>query len=184
MRFFYDTEFLEDGKTIDLISFGIVTENESDCFYAVNQNAPWEAIYRNEWLRNNVMTSIDHRVYHAPYDRVVLTDEHAMSKKMIAKRLLNFVEENTPTDAEPEFWAYYGDYDHVVLSQLYGSMLQLPDGFPMFTMDIKQLAVMKGNPELPKQDYGAHNALADARHNLKMFNYLLSNDIGITEEYV
>jgi hypothetical protein len=27
MRFFLDTEFIEDGKTIDLVSIGMVKEN-------------------------------------------------------------------------------------------------------------------------------------------------------------
>lgn len=183
MRFFYDTEFLENGTTIDPLSFGIVNETESDCFYAVNQDADWEAAFRNDWIRRNVLNSISHRLTLNPL-RIILTDEYAMTKNMIAKRLVDFVEANTPEGDTAEFWAYYGDYDHVVLSQLYGTMLQLPNGFPMFTMDIKQLAVMKGSPKLPEQDYDEHNALADARHNLKMFNFLLSNDIGITEEYV
>ena len=34
MRYFYDTEFLEDGETIDLISIGIVAEDGRE-YYAV-----------------------------------------------------------------------------------------------------------------------------------------------------
>ena len=34
-RFFIDTEFVEDGKTIDLISIGIVCEDGRE-FYAVS----------------------------------------------------------------------------------------------------------------------------------------------------
>lgn len=185
MRFFYDTEFHEDGTTIDLLSFGMVTENESESFYAVNQDANWESVFRNDWLRKNVLDSIDHKINMNPYARVILTDEYAMAKRHIAARLVDFVESNTPHNEEAEFWAYYGDYDHVAMSQLYGSMLQLPALFPKFTMDIKQLAVMKGNPGLPKQAYDEHNALADARHNLVMFNFLMGdNGHGIIEEYV
>ena len=40
MRYFYDTEFLEDGETIDLISIGIVAEDGRE-YYAVNLNADW-----------------------------------------------------------------------------------------------------------------------------------------------
>jgi hypothetical protein len=51
-------------------------------------------------------------------------------------------------------------------------------------MDIKQLAVMKGVDNLPQQPDGEHNALADAKHNLAVFNYLISNDIPMQEEWI
>lgn len=35
MRYFFDTEFYEDGKTIDLVSIGIVAEDGRE-LYAVN----------------------------------------------------------------------------------------------------------------------------------------------------
>ena len=35
MRIFYDTEFLDDGKTIDLISIGMVAEDGRE-LYAVS----------------------------------------------------------------------------------------------------------------------------------------------------
>lgn len=33
----------------------------------------------------------------------------------------------------------------------------------MFCMDVKQMAVMKGDPKLPDQEDAEHNALNDAR---------------------
>jgi hypothetical protein len=44
--------------------------------------------------------------------------------------------------------------------------MDLPAGWPMFCMDLKQLAVSLGNPDLHAlvpQDGPEHNALADAR---------------------
>ena len=35
MRYFYDTEFIEDGTTIDLVSIGVVDEHGRE-FYAVS----------------------------------------------------------------------------------------------------------------------------------------------------
>ncbi len=32
MRYWYDTEFIEDGKTIDLISIGIVAEDGRELY--------------------------------------------------------------------------------------------------------------------------------------------------------
>jgi hypothetical protein len=37
----------------------------------------------------------------------------------------------------PEFYGYYSDYDHVALSWLFGRMIDLPNGFPMYTRDLK-----------------------------------------------
>jgi hypothetical protein len=53
-------------------------------------------------------------------------------------------------------------------------MIALPNGFPMYTKDIKQLCDDLGNPELPKQESGEHNALADARHNQVMYQFLMN----------
>jgi hypothetical protein len=35
----------------------------------------------------------------------------------------------------------------------------------MWTSDLKQEAARLGNPKVPEQEAGEHNALADARHN-------------------
>jgi hypothetical protein len=40
---------------------------------------------------------------------------------------------------EPEFYAYYADYDWVVFCWLFGSMINLPKGFPMYCKDLKQM---------------------------------------------
>jgi hypothetical protein len=73
---------------------------------------------------------------------------------------------------KPELWAYYGAYDHVVVSQLFGRMLDLPDGHPMYTMDIKQRWHNEGKPGLPKQEANAHRALDDARWNKLAYEYI------------
>lgn len=50
----YDTEFLDDGSTIDLISIGIVCEDGRE-YYAVNSDMPRERISRDDWLCQNVV---------------------------------------------------------------------------------------------------------------------------------
>jgi hypothetical protein len=42
-------------------------------------------------------------------------------------------------------------------------MIDLPKGWPMFCLDVKQLCVLRGDPSLPQQGKGEHYALADAR---------------------
>jgi hypothetical protein len=67
---------------------------------------------------------------------------------------------NTP---EPELWAWYGAYDHVLLAQLFGRMIDLPAGIPMWTNDLQQECHRLGDPQLPERDDDEHHALADAR---------------------
>ncbi len=50
-RFWFDTEFIEDGRTIDLISIGIVSEDNRK-YYAVSSECdPTKA---SKWVRKNI----------------------------------------------------------------------------------------------------------------------------------
>lgn len=140
MRFWFDTEFYEDGKKIELISIGVVAE-DGRTYYAETPMANVIAS-TTDWLRTNV----------APH----LTGPH-VERKQIAADLIAFMGE------KPEIWAYYADYDWVALCQLHGRMIDLPKGWPMFCRDVKQFADALGNPALPKQTSTEHNALADAK---------------------
>lgn len=156
MKFFFDTEFIEDGKTIDLISIGIVAEDGRE-FYALNADCDWSKA--SDWVKENVLA-------HLPQDNSFLRSDGWMRRDWIPSAILEFV----GTD-KPEFWAYYADYDWVVLCQLFGRMIDLPKGWPMFCMDLKQLCVSVGNPQLHKQD-GEHHALNDARWVRDQYNAL------------
>jgi hypothetical protein len=57
-------------------------------------------------------------------------------------------------------------YDHVVLCQLWGDMRALPRIIPRFTHELRQKWEDAGAPPLPPPPENAHDALADARHNL------------------
>jgi 3' exoribonuclease, RNase T-like len=174
VRYFYDTEFLEDGKTIELISIGIVAEDGRE-YYAVNRDAPWKRIKKHEWLMANVVPSLpqphgDWR-NHMPKSWLVDFQNPAVcSREGIAEQVERFLlGDDLETYTGLELWANYGAYDHVVLCQLFGPMVGLPPGIPMFTHDVMQFAAGR---ELPKQSSGVHNALADARHVKTMLESL------------
>lgn len=179
MKYFYDTEFIEDGRTIDLISIGIVADDGRD-YYAVNSDMPTDRIVTNTWLMFNVvtslpvssstLTSIERRRKHGeslfPRPEMNL---HLDSRSTLLKPhwvIANEVREFLIAADGPELWADYGAYDHVVLSQLWGTMMDRPSGIPMYTNDIQQAAARVGIHEggLPQQASGQHNALEDARH--------------------
>lgn len=151
MKIFFDTEFIEDGKTIDLISIGMVREDGKE-YYAISSE--FDASKANGWVKENVLSKLEGSI-------------QRKSRKQIADDIVSFAGES------PDFWAYYADYDWVVLCQLYGRMLDLPRGWPMFCMDLKQLLTSLGNPSIQKQSDGEHNALSDAKWVFKTYVSLM-----------
>lgn len=155
MKYFYDTEFIEDGKTIDLISIGIVAEDGRE-YYAISTE--FDYTKASDWVKENVLV-------HLPgADRVW------KSRAGIAEDLVKFCDPEKY--GKPEFWGYYSAYDHVALCQLFGQMVNLPKRWPMYTNDIKQLCKSLGDPQLPPQGKNKHHALADARWNKQAWEFL------------
>ena len=152
MKYFYDTEFIEDGSTIELISIGVVAEDGRE-YYAVSTE--FDAAAANEWVRENVLDKLPPAHNPAWKSLGVIRDE-----------LFDFL----TSRPEPELWAWVGAYDHVVLAQLWGDMSGLPRTLPRFTRELKQYWEMAGRPKLPSLPKGNHNALVDARHNVAKFN--------------
>jgi hypothetical protein len=85
---------------------------------------------------------------------------------------------------KPEFWGFYADYDWVVLCQLFGAMVDLPKGWPMYCRDLKQWADELGNPALPEQGKGEHHALADAKWNRQAWEFLAQYSKAYAQGFV
>lgn len=174
MKFWFDTEFIEDGKTIDLISIGIVAEDGRE-FYAVDGDAPWRRIKKHAWLMANVVPHLPqpHGDWRNQAPKSWVIDFYSplvMRKPAIAEGVKRFL---TQHNGPVELWGYYSAYDHVVLAQLWGTMMQLPSGVPMWTNDVQQVAASRGlDNSLPQQTGTAHNALDDARWTRKAWEYL------------
>jgi len=174
-RYFYDTEFLEDGKTIELISIGIVCEDGRE-YYAVNVEAPWRRVTEHEWLTANVVPHLP-RAYQDLPD--CLTGRWGIdfghpdfkSRDLISAEIEAFL------TGDVELWADYCAYDHVVLAQMWGPMVGLPDNIPMHTNDIQTFAAMNGVSRVVLGNavitgVNAHHALADARDVKRQFEYI------------
>lgn len=175
LKYYYDTEFLEDGQTIDLISIGIVAEDGRE-YYAINRDAQWGKIRKHKWLMENVVPGLPGPhgdwILHMP--KRWLLDFHnplVRSRHDIVNEVRDFL---LAGDTFPELWAWYGAYDHVVLCQLWGRMIDLPAGIPMWTNDLRQECHRLGNPQIPEQESGKHNAIDDARH-LRVIDEFLAN---------
>ena len=91
------------------------------------------------------------------------------------KGMLSF-EPKSCGEATPEFYAYFADYDHICLSSLYGTMSNLPTGFPMYTKDIQQIIDdNKIDKDLLLKEVSqtnCHNALQDAIWNRSAYEWI------------
>jgi hypothetical protein len=162
MRFWFDTEFCEDGRTIELISIGVVSEDGRQ-YYRETTHAESVA-GTTAWLRANVLPHLTAKFHERkPRDK-------------IAEDLIAFM------GVKPEIWAYYADYDWVALCQLFGCMIDLPKGWPMYCRDVKQLADSLGNPKLPDQTSQEHHALADALWTREAWEFLTKRDVSAYDE--
>lgn len=197
MKYFFDTEFHEFRSiqtgidTIQLISIGIAAEDGRELYHVSRDFNTVEA-FSNDWLRENVLTPIykeslgEKKVSFNWADFRNSLDGYALRNSEIKNKILEFVGD----DEKPEFYAYYGAYDWVVFCWLFGRMIDLPRGFPMYCRDLKQmldqaiedswkdgsgyfLDHLKKHDNYPKQE-NEHSALDDARWNKKLYEFIKS----------
>lgn len=161
MNIYIDTEFLEGTQkkwfgretkhTIDLISLGICREdgisnlwisNEFNLKEAWNRCEEFSSTDREYWIRENVLRPLFENMkgmyrygYHLEFDYKTLKfliGHYGKTNKQIAQEVRKFV------GVSPKFYGYYSDYDWVVFCWLFGKMVNLPDDFPMYCIDLKQ----------------------------------------------
>lgn len=167
MRYFYDTEFHERGPgyPIELISIGVVSENDQE-LYLINTDFDWHDSKHDgspsiKWLRKHAMPHVIGReldLFGVPYSE-------------FRNLLLRFIQ------CPAELWSYNCAYDHVLLSQIFGTMRNLPKSW-RYTMDLKQLILDRGltKNELPSFDASQgevrHRAIDDARWMKRVWEQL------------
>jgi hypothetical protein len=136
MKYYFDTEFYEHDDRVEPISIGIVSQDGRE-FYAEVASV-FDVTHMTPWLAKNVAPNMSGDV---------------QTIAQVRQGIINFVD----SDSDPEFWAFWGAYDWVVLCQLFGGMLKLPK---RWVYKLKEFADLKIRiPEFA----GQHNALADAR---------------------
>jgi hypothetical protein len=163
----YDCEFVEDGKTIDLLSIGMVAANGDELYQVVDDPATiWRAV-EHPWVGPNVVphlpvtvTADAHGRWSWFWDDTHPDIQQVAPRWKIAGKVKDFIRS---FDA-PDLWADWSAYDHVALCQLWGSMVALPEGIPMFTHDFRHEVHLLGNPDVPAMPgVVAHRSLDDAR---------------------
>ena len=189
MRYFVDTEFIEDGRTIDLISIGIVCEDGREYYAISTEFDPKKA---SRWVKDNVLSKLPPRHVNPIYESPRIREESRAWKlrSQIKQEILQFIGE------PPELWANYSAHDFVAFSQLmslseftntrhifnffgllqakkYNPMVEnYPSGYPYYCNDIQQWCNQLGNPKLPELSEGEHHALIDAKWNKRAWEFL------------
>ena len=175
MYTFYDLEFDENGETIVPISLGVVRENLDEIYfinkvYVERQKDP-ETRTCNDWVYENVLPNLYSVTPH-------VGQTYEVELRQWGNIFYNWLLDKEPLEEKGDSWklvGYYADYDHVALAQLWGQMIMLPTGMPMWTRDLKQWVSDVGNPKIPIPQKHEHNALADARWNRDVYKWLVQN---------
>lgn len=168
-KWFLDTEFHEDGRVLSLISIAFVSAQTE--YYAVALDG-WRPAACNEWVQQNVLPQLPPR-----------TDLAWKTRAQIARDITELVKVSEMMYQDSvEIWGYFSDYDWVVFCQLFGTMMDLPKGFPMYCLDLKQEMHRLGfkQEDLPDSllhQTEEHNALMDARWNRDLDRYLSTTQI-------
>jgi 3' exoribonuclease, RNase T-like len=196
MKYYIDSEFADDGSTIDLVSIGIVAEDGRELYL---QSTEFDHRKASTWVKENVLTHLvmcpwaepskkgipglyrTDKAYHKKYGQCVDQQRGYIhncpwrTRMQLAREIKTFIDVE---DGKPELIGWCSAYDWVALCQLYGPMMDLPDGWPHYIRDLQHVLDDRGisDDELPPQEEGLHNALADAQHIKKLWGYIVRND--------
>jgi hypothetical protein len=148
MKIFFDTEFMEDGTLIELLSIGMIRE-DGETLYLEYLDA--DLTHANDFVVQNVLP-------------------HMKGPKFSLETIRRIV--TTFCGDAPEFWADYCSYDWIVLCQLFGTMMDLPLGWPTYCNDIQTYKLIEGIEKFPKLEIVEHHALEDAKEVKFRYEYM------------
>lgn len=183
-KYVYDFEFLERGRKYPILgaSIGVKCEDGRE-YYAVFEDFDMNAGKWHPFLSTEVIPHLPLTQTHLHGPVLDRMHPHVKPCEEIRRDLEKFYRLDSTDGQLPhvELWGYYSSYDHVVHSQIWGTMMDLPEGMPMYTRDIKQEMDRVGltSRHMPERQGTEHHALDDARHQLVMLQHLVK--LGVVE---
>ncbi|MFD9443358.1 hypothetical protein [Streptomyces sp. NPDC060001] len=182
---YLDCEFLRGDPHLSGLYSIALTDDHGVDYYACNRDGRGFQLSTEEWMLENVVPYLPMMVYRDLQGRpsTVHWDEQHPDYHLVkpASQIRDEIAayfENTDAD-ETHLYAYYGGQDIFRLHSFWGhDWTLMPDAVPTWFYDLKGLAVQRGNPRLPEQGAGAHNALEDARWNREAHRFLLRQTRG------
>lgn len=181
---FIDLEFIERGHKhpIELISIGIVSSDNRE-YYAINYDCDHDTA--SDWVKANVLRCLPPKPLPQMYSTVKQYQESETYKQgwrnrdEIAHEVIKFCDPERY--GKPQFVAEWGSYDWVCFAQIFGTMMDLPPGYPMRPFDVIQWAEDHlGIPsdKLPPslETEGNHNALLGAKTVKARYDWLAEKE--------
>ena len=206
---FHKPLFGKKRHFIDLVSIGVVAEDGRE-FYAISNEFNYADA--DTWVKSNVLDKLVHQYVmsfsgdqrNRALDDIenkgsagavkIVQQRIGSSNEAIQKSLLHFFgcwrdQHFWRAPDEIEVYGYFADYDWVLFSSLFGRMVNLPKGFPFYCMDLKQMMQERGLTKEWKQEVcpdpeGEHNALVDAKWNMKLYNAIMERNYNKIKEVV
>lgn len=161
MNIFFDTEFDDNGKSVELISIGLVSES-GHTYYA--ESSEYNRKDANEWLQDNVINNL-------------VSDGKQL--KQIRHEIIYWIdkEKKFMQASDISFWAYFCTWDWYLFVRLIsktGLLVDLPENYPQFCNDLQSYMYIENKLHLKYEleNDNKHNALEDAIWNKKLYELL------------
>jgi hypothetical protein len=170
-RVYLDCEFIPaEPHTRGLVSIGL-TDDDGNDYYAVNADQNWDA-YKIPWMRENVWPYLPHRAAAGEPGVLDLTHPDVKPIAQIREDIkAYFGQHRRPA----HLYAWYGGQDIARLHSLWDNdWSAMPGDIPRWFHELQSLAHQAGDPQLPVQDSGEHHALADAKYNRQLHEFLIA----------
>jgi hypothetical protein len=171
-RVYLDTEFITtDPTTSGLISIGL-TDDQGRDYYAINGNINDAEVRFHPWLSKNVWPYLPH----TPIGGLDHFHPDVKPLAQIRADLTRYFGDHPPA----HLYAWYGSQDMSRLHSLWDNdWSAMPEDVPRWFHELQSLAWLAGDPQLPVQDGGEHHALADAKYNRQLHEFLRNAREGL-----
>jgi len=136
MKIFFDTEFTELSKKAELISLGMIDE-EDNSFYA--ELTDYNYFNLNDWVKEHVLSNLIY-LNSESFNKVKRVNNHVETvvkgnKKDVCKYITSWVKEYDLVELVTDV----GHYDMVLFVDLFGTAFDLPSKIPPTYYDINQM---------------------------------------------
>ncbi|WP_327066814.1 hypothetical protein [Kitasatospora sp. NBC_01302] len=167
---YLDCEFIPSDPSIaGLISIGL-TDGQGRDYYAVNSYLDASTVTSHPWLSRNVWPYLPNCAadFGLP-GWLDIRHPDVKTPKQIKADLTRYFGDHGPA----HLYAWYGGQDINRLHSLWDNdWSAMPEDIPRWFHEIQSLAYLAGDPQLPQQDGGEHHALADAKYNRQLHQFL------------
>jgi hypothetical protein len=170
-RVYLDTEFLTNDPTIrGLVSIGL-TDDQGRDYYAVNSWLDEHALHKNPWMVENVWPYLPTCEAEGKPTWLDIRHPDVKTPAQIRADLVDYFGIERPA----HLFAWYGSQDLSRLHSLWDNDWgKMPRRIPRWFHELQSLAHQAGDPQLPQQDGGEHHALADAKYNRQLHEFLIA----------